>query len=106
MSLGLDSHGTRVLQKIFDVIYHNTSLLNLYLGIFSPYIVISFVKDINGNHIIQKLVYNLGFPNNQFIIEIVKTNLLEIGTHKHGCCVLQKCIEVANPTQKVTYYLF
>lgn len=27
-------------------------------------------------------------------------NAMEIATHRHGCCVLQRCIDFATPTQK------
>ena len=102
LNLGLNCHGTRVLQKLIDVVYQNNKLFNFYLKILSPYFIICFINDVNGNHIIQKLVVVLGFPRNKFIYEIIKENIIEIAMHKHGCCVLQKCIENANILQKVS----
>ena len=67
---------------------------------FSPN-VLNFIKDINGNHIIQKFVFTIGNPKNQFLYDIIINKLIEIGTHKHGCCVLQKCIEGGSQKQRV-----
>ena len=37
---------------------------------------------------------------NKCIFEEIKDNILYIAMHKHGCCVLQKCIEKANSEDK------
>ena len=62
-----------------------------------PYII-QLLVDINGNHIIQKFISL--FPDNQFVFDIILRNFNRIITDKHGCCVMQKCIEVANPCYK------
>ena len=63
--------------------------------------LLNFIKDINGNHIVQKFVFSIGAPKNQFIFDMLNIKIVEIATHKHGCCVLQKCIEGANNSQRV-----
>ena len=57
----------------------------------------------NLNHIIQKFVFTIGAPKNQFIFDLINSKIVEIATHKHGCCVLQKCIEGANKAQRVNF---
>jgi hypothetical protein len=89
-----------VLQKLIEVLT-NDEVLSLFSNIFSHHIL-NFIKDINGNHIIQKFVFTVKSPKNQFLYDIIISKIIEIGTHKHGCCVLQKCIEGGNPSQRVT----
>jgi pumilio RNA-binding family len=62
--------------------------------------VINFMKDANANHIIIKYVSTIKSPLNQFVYDIIVESLIDITTHKHGCCVLQKCIEYATNDQK------
>jgi hypothetical protein len=37
---------------------------------------------------------------NQFVYDIFLNDFIELATHKHGCCVMQKCIDYANAKQK------
>jgi len=101
----LNPHGTRVLQKLIEVL-SNDELISLFTKLFSPNIL-NFIKDINGNHIIQKFIFTVQSPKNQFLYDRINSQIIEIGTHKHGCCVLQKCIEGGIPSQrvKITYKL-
>jgi hypothetical protein len=41
--------------------------------------------------------------DNQFIYDAVTTgsNCVQVATHRHGCCVLQRCIDHASEKQKV-----
>lgn len=69
--------------------------------------VVALIKDLNGNHVIQKCLYRLSAENNQFIYDAVCENCIEVASHKHGCCVLQRCFDYATLSQKVTlFYLF
>ena len=86
---------------LIELLY-NENLLHLYTRILTPYIE-NFIKDINGNHIIQKFVFFIGSPRNQFLFNLINNKIVEIATHKHGCCVLQKCIEGASATQRVEF---
>lgn len=36
----------------------------------------------------------------QFIYDSVADSCVEVATHRHGCCVLQRCIDHASDTQK------
>jgi hypothetical protein len=98
LGLGLNPHGTRVLQKLIELLSSDL-LLTLYIKILTPNLL-NFVKDINGNHIVQKFVFTVGAPRNQFIFDLINNKIVEIATHKHGCCVLQKCIEGASRNQR------
>jgi len=58
------------------------------------------MKDVNGNHIIIKVVNTYKYPVNEFIYEQLNQCVVEICTDKHGCCVIQKCIEAASTEQR------
>lgn len=91
-------HGTRVVQKLID--YLNTEeKLHRFNYSFSQYII-QLSEDSNANHIVQKYLYSIGSPINQFVYDILQQNLDEICTDKHGCCVMQKAIDAADSNQK------
>ncbi len=37
----------------------------------------------------------------QFIYNAVAAHCVEVATHRHGCCVLQRCIDHAADSQRV-----
>lgn len=37
----------------------------------------------------------------QFIFEACMKNIILIGKHKHGCCVMQRCLEMGTLGQKL-----
>jgi hypothetical protein len=78
------------------------------------------IKDLNGNHVIQKCLNKLAPEDNQvcsspyyrmfrayscseiqFIYNAVAANCVEVATHRHGCCVLQRCIDHASDHQRI-----
>jgi len=62
--------------------------------------VVSLIKDLNGNHVVQRCLQRLGPSDSQFIYDASAAHCVEIATHRHGCCVLQRCIDYATPGQK------
>ncbi|CDO70932.1 hypothetical protein BN946_scf184829.g40 [Trametes cinnabarina] len=63
--------------------------------------VVVLIKDLNGNHVIQKCLNKLAPEDNQFIYNAVAANCVEVATHRHGCCVLQRCIDHASEHQRI-----
>lgn len=61
----------------------------------------TLIKDINGNHVIQKCLQRLSFTDKQFVYDAVSAHCVEVATHRHGCCVLQRCIDFSAENQKV-----
>ena len=98
-----NSHGTRSIQKIIDVVKkpEQIELLSSYL----KENVQELAEDINGNHVIQKILQSWSPTHNQFIYDAMMAKCVEIACHKHGCCVMQKCIDGANPQQKLALTL-
>jgi hypothetical protein len=63
--------------------------------------VVELIQDLNGNHVIQKCLNHLKSSEAQFIFDAVGEHCITVGTHRHGCCVLQRCIDHASGYQKV-----
>jgi hypothetical protein len=63
--------------------------------------VVALIKDLNGNHVIQRCLHFLSSPQKQFIYDAVAASCVEVATHRHGCCVLQRCIDYGTPNQRM-----
>lgn len=63
--------------------------------------VVDLIQDLNGNHVIQKCLNHLKSSDAQFIFDAVGEHCITVGTHRHGCCVLQRCIDHASGFQKI-----
>ena len=94
----INSFGTRAIQKLIDYL-KTENLMKNFLNLIKP-IVKGIIVDINGSHILLKLVDLKNNLVNKCIFEEIKENILSISMHKHGCCVLQKCIEKTNSDDK------
>ncbi|KAJ6475628.1 armadillo-type protein [Mycena sanguinolenta] len=68
--------------------------------------VVVLIKDLNGNHVIKKCLNKLAPEDNQacasvFIYNAVAAHCIEVATHRHRCCVLQRCIDHASDHQRI-----
>ena len=71
-------------------------------------LLVSFMKpkirelaeDINGNHVMQKILFTWDPKDSQFIYDVMIEKCVQIACHKHGCCVMQKCIDAGTREQK------
>ncbi|CAK9437060.1 uncharacterized protein LODBEIA_P15080 [Lodderomyces beijingensis] len=95
--ISINQHGTRALQKIIDNL-NSASQLSLLIQGLKPHII-DLIKDLNGNHVIQKILNKYQPTDCQFIYESIIETLYTVATHKHGCCVLQKCLNHVTPVQ-------
>ena len=62
--------------------------------------VVALIRDLNGNHVIQRCLQRLGPEDSQFVYDAACGHTKDIATHRHGCCVLQRCVDFATPVQK------
>lgn len=94
-----NSYGTRVIQKIIE--YLNTdNLIKTFMTIIQP-VIKDIILDINGSHIVLKILsINNPYANN-VVFKQIHNNIITISNHKHGCCVLQKCIDKADNKQRI-----
>ena len=96
--IALNQHGTRALQKMIEYVNTDEQVETIVQSL-SPRVV-DLVQDLNGNHVVQKCLNRLGAERCQFIYDAVGTNCVVVGTHRHGCCVLQRCIDHAAGYQR------
>jgi hypothetical protein len=96
--IALNQHGTRALQKMIEFISTSGQIQTIIGAL--RYRVVELIQDLNGNHVIQKCLNKLSPTDAQFIFDAVGTNCIDVGTHRHGCCVLQRCIDHASGEQK------
>ncbi|TGZ77790.1 ARM repeat-containing protein [Ascodesmis nigricans] len=98
VTIALNQHGTRALQKMIESL-RTPEQINIVINALKNRVV-ELIKDLNGNHVIQKCLNRLKSEDAQFIFDAVGEHCIEVGTHRHGCCVLQRCIDHADGEQK------
>lgn len=91
-------HGTRAVQKMLEYLSTPEQISLATAALNSNPVVL--IKDLNGNHVIQKCLNRLASQENQFIYDAVSRHCIEVASHRHGCCVLQRCIDHASDSQK------
>lgn len=96
--IALNQHGTRALQKMIEFVSTPQQVQLIIEAL--RFEVVGLIQDLNGNHVIQKCLNKLTPIDAQFIFDAVGKNCIEVGTHRHGCCVLQRCIDHASGSQK------
>lgn len=108
--ISINQYGTRSLQKIIDRISNTYQIDLVVKGLQSNDVInvrvednniVKLIKDLNGNHVIQKCIFKFPPEKFQFLIDSIclDNNIVRISTHKHGCCVLQKLLNNANFNQ-------
>ncbi|KAF9583401.1 hypothetical protein BGW38_009553 [Lunasporangiospora selenospora] len=99
VNISLNMHGTRAVQKMIEFLSTSQQIAIVVMAL-NPSVV-TLIKDLNGNHVIQKCLNRFASEDNQFIYNAISTHCIEVATHRHGCCVLQRCIDHASVSQKI-----
>jgi len=89
-----NNHGTRVLQKFIDC-SKTVKVKNYFYFLLKP-LITPLLKELKGTFIVQKFAeVNKEYEHeiNQIIVE----NSHDLATHRHGCCVIQKYLELNDP---------
>jgi hypothetical protein len=98
IEVALNTHGTRAVQKLIETLTSREQR-SLVISALGPGVV-SLIKDLNGNHVVQRCLQRLGPDDSQFVYDAAGKHCVEISTHRHGCCVMQRCIDFASSQQK------
>ncbi|XP_059648069.1 putative pumilio homolog 7, chloroplastic [Cornus florida] len=88
--ISLNTHGTRVVQKLIETL-KTRQQISLVISALEPGFL-TLIKDLNGNHVVQRCLQCLSNEDNKFIFVAAAKYCVDIATHQHGCCVLQRCI--------------
>jgi len=98
VEISLNMHGTRAAQKLVEFV-STPQQMEICVQALRPGVV-ALIKDLNGNHVVQRCLHRLPPQDNQFIYNAVAQHCVAIATHRHGCCVFQRCIDYASEEQK------
>ena len=98
--IALTPHGTFSVQKLIETIATREEMEIVRESLSND--VERLVKDVHGNHVIQKVLQRFEHPDKEFIFNAVIGDCVAIATNKQGCCVLQRCLEFASPVQHKT----
>ncbi|EME29106.1 Pumilio domain-containing protein C6G9.14 [Galdieria sulphuraria] len=96
--VSMNMHGTRVVQRIIECMEGEDQISTVCTAL-TPF-ASQLMKDVNGNHVIQRCLQKVAPTHNQFIFDAVVSHCVELATHRHGCCVIQRCLDYAIPLQK------
>ncbi|KAH0453357.1 hypothetical protein IEQ34_017681 [Dendrobium chrysotoxum] len=88
--ISLNTHGTRSVQKLIETLKTRQEILLVTSALRPGFL--QLIKDLNGNHVVQKCLVYLKAEDNKFIFDAATKHCVDIATHRHGCCVLQCCI--------------
>ena len=100
----MSSHGTRVIQKLLDIIPQSKILIQKITFAINNNLL-DITMDANSNHIIQKYVTVVRYPLNSIIYDNIVRNFLVIARDKFGCCMMQKCVECGTEEQKEVLFM-
>lgn len=98
VTISLNMHGTRAVQKLIETL-QGPDQIALVIGALRPGVV-ALINDLNGNHVVQRCLQRLTNQDSQFIFDAAASHCVEIATHRHGCCVLQRCVDFASGVQR------
>ncbi|CDW87351.1 UNKNOWN [Stylonychia lemnae] len=118
--ISMSIHGTRAVQFLIEIISKNLSVLDTEMMRIIEFLN-QYIKDmslsVHGNHVIQAFLCIFKSSMNpedhdqegseiyqkytQFIFDACIRDCIEIGSHKHGCCVMQRCLEKGREVQKL-----
>ncbi|XP_052190118.1 putative pumilio homolog 7, chloroplastic isoform X1 [Diospyros lotus] len=88
--ISLNTHGTRVVQKLIETLKTRQQILLVVSAVQPGFL--DLIRDLNGNHVIQRCLEYLSKEDNEFIFDAAAKSCVDIATHQHGCCVLNRCI--------------
>ena len=107
-NLSISTYGTRVVQKILEIVsksdYEEDS--EIYEQCFKDINdnitsnIVALCSNSNSSHIIIKYVNEIKSPKNEQLFSEVYKNFIPLCKNKHGCCVIQKCLESGDDNQK------
>ncbi|KAJ1856916.1 hypothetical protein LPJ73_002115, partial [Coemansia sp. RSA 2703] len=99
VTISLNMHGTRAVQKMIESLSNQEQIKYVIDALHGS--VVMLIRDLNGNHVIQKCLSQLSSDNNQFIYDSVAASCSDVATHRQGCCVFQRCIDFSTNKQKL-----
>lgn len=98
VTISLNMHGTRAVQKLIETLNAAEQVRLVVASLKQG--VVTLIKDLNGNHVVQRCLQRLSMEDSQFIFDAAACHCVDIATHRHGCCVLQRCVDFSSGQQR------
>ncbi|CAM9431069.1 unnamed protein product, partial [Ascophyllum nodosum] len=92
-------HGTRCVQKVVELCRTDAQAAVIARSLGPSVVKLSL--DPNGNHVVQRALQHMPAPRNDFVLEAITDSLVQVAVHRHGCCVLQRCLDAAGPDLRI-----
>lgn len=104
VNASLNLHGTRSVQKIVELcaldhqngadlpVGEEESAAEILTKALAP-AAARLCIDSHGNHVIQRIILKLGPKYSDFVFDAVAASVGDVARHRHGCCVIQRCLD-------------
>lgn len=101
VNASLNLHGTRSVQKVVElcaadetagVQSEGESAADILTQALTP-AAARLCIDSHGNHVIQRIILKLGPKHAEFVFDAVAASVGDVARHRHGCCVIQRCLD-------------
>lgn len=107
VNASLNLHGTRSVQKVVELCAVDEAAANpgtpgtkpatetaaeILSRALSP-AAARLCIDSHGNHVIQRILLKLPYRYSHFVFNAVATSVGDVARHRHGCCVIQRCLD-------------
>lgn len=100
VNASLNLHGTRSVQKIVEVCAQDEqdgfnpeeSAATILTASLAP-AAARLCIDSHGNHVIQRILLRLSAKHSKFVFDAVAASVGDVARHRHGCCVIQRCLD-------------
>jgi len=97
VGISLNVHGTRVIQKLLEKVQSDEEIEAAVSALRGEVSTLS--KDVYGMHVVLRCLYHPKIDN-AFIINAVSKRIVPVSMHKHGCCVVQWCLDYGTSAQR------
>ena len=98
----LNTHGTRSVQSLVRRCTRDPERQRL-IAMLAPAVEAMSVST-NGNHVIQRCLQIMSPHDLSFVYESITERLLSVSMQRHGCCVVQRCIDAAPREARETIF--
>jgi len=107
VNASLNLHGTRSVQKVVELCAidekessaHNSNVdqkqetaSEILTRSLTP-AAARLCIDSHGNHVIQRILLKLPYQYSHFVFDAVANSVGDVARHRHGCCVIQRCLD-------------
>jgi len=104
VNASLNLHGTRSVQKVVELcaadevalVAHGHRLPETAAELMTRSLAPAAARlciDSHGNHVIQRILLKLPYHQSQFVFDAVAASVGDVARHRHGCCVIQRCLD-------------